>query len=87
MVITTDRNFNRAAISVGVTSKSLKFQHLTKRKKKKITLTTGKDFQCPWTDLRWTMLVTWRLFEAFNVPKIVPEIWCIPTKWLNYYVF
>ena len=47
MVIATDRNFNRAAISVGVTSKSLKFQHLTKRKKKKITLTTGKDFQCP----------------------------------------
>ena len=40
----------------------------------------GKDFQCPWTDLRWMMLLTWRLFlinfEAFNISKDYAEIRC-----------
>ena len=40
-----------------------------------------KIFSVPWTDLSWTMLVTWRLllinFEAFNVSKSVTEIWFI----------
>ena len=55
---TIQSNFNGARTPVGMPSKCLKFQLWTKIKKKK---KNGKDFQCPWTDLRWTMLVTWRL--------------------------
>ena len=57
-----------------------------KKKKKKIALKNGKNFKCPWTDLSWTMLVTWRLllinFEAFNVSRSATEIWFIATKLL-----
>ena len=51
IVTTIHNNFNRATTSVGVPSKCLKFQHWTKRKKKKIALTNVKDFQCPWPNL------------------------------------
>ena len=58
-----------------------------KKKEKDNTKKNGKDFKCPWTDLTWAMLVTWRLllinFEAFNVSKSATEIPCIATKLSN----